>query len=135
MPEELPGGCLCGAVRYRMTASPAVVTFCHCTACRRGSGAPAVAWATVRPEEFSLTRGALAFVASSPGVRRGFCGRCGTPITYQADFLGGYLDVTTGSLDDPDLLPPQMHIWTTHRLEWMRGVLSHLPEHPEFPAG
>ena len=75
-----------------LSGEPAVVTLCHCSACRRASGAPAVGWATVRPEEFIIARGELAIVHSSPGVRRGFCGRCGTPITYEADFLGGYLD-------------------------------------------
>ena len=75
----LTGGCLCGAVRYRidgeLTAEGA--GFCHCGLCRRASGAPVVAWGTWRAADFRFTDGRPAEYLSSPkGVRR-FCPACG----------------------------------------------------------
>ena len=46
------GGCLCGAIRYRVIAEPIARSICHCLSCRRASGAPSVAWAVFRPEDF-----------------------------------------------------------------------------------
>ncbi len=65
-PLPLAGGCLCGAVRYRIDAAPASVMICHCATCRRAAGAPSVAWATVPAAGFALTAGAPAEYASSP---------------------------------------------------------------------
>ena len=77
------GGCLCGAIRYRVTAEPFARSICHCQSCRRASGAPSVAWAVFRPEDFSFVLGDPLRFESSPQVIRTFCGRCGTPLTYQ----------------------------------------------------
>jgi hypothetical protein len=91
-----------------------------------------VAWATFAAGSFELTRGEPAIHASSKGVKRGFCAECGTSLTYTAEFLDGFVDVTVASMDDPEALPPQMHIWEKHRLSWLRNDDS-LPRHPEFP--
>jgi hypothetical protein len=82
-PSELAGGCLCGQVRYRVTGTPLFLCVCHCESCRRAAGAAFVAWGTVLRGNFAITQGALSFHASSPPVRRGFCGHCGTQITYE----------------------------------------------------
>ena len=128
----LEGGCLCGAVRYRASAEPVLVSLCHCPTCRRSAGAPAVAWATFAAASLEIVRGTLAVHASSKGVERRFCGACGTSLTYNADMLQGFVDVTVASLDDPASMPIQMHIWEEHRLPWLRSDDS-LPRHPGFP--
>jgi hypothetical protein len=51
------GGCLCGAVRYRIEALPTDIAYCHCRMCQKASGAPAMAWATVPASAFAWTRG------------------------------------------------------------------------------
>ena len=53
----LQGGCHCGQVRYEVTGRPYHLTVCHCTDCRRTSGAPMVAWFSVAPQEFRITNG------------------------------------------------------------------------------
>lgn len=111
------GGCQCGAVRYEVQGDIAHETLCHCTFCRRVSAAPVVAWFSVRPEAFRVTKGALKTFQSSPGVVRSFCGDCGTPITYQRDGLDE-LDVTTCSLDNPESAPPRDHTFTRSALGW-----------------
>jgi hypothetical protein len=112
------GGCLCGAVRYRIAGPVLHSIICHCRSCRRASGAPSVAWLTVARKHFSLLAGTPAEFASSPGVSRGFCGACGTPLTYRNDGCPADLDVTTVSLDDPSWVPPTREVWLEHKLDW-----------------
>jgi hypothetical protein len=115
------GGCLCGALRYAVRGAPTSGnTLCHCRTCRRSSGAPAMAWTTFRRADFAWTRGAPLEHASSPPVRRGFCGACGSSLTYRSEHEPDTLDVTTASLDDPEGLALEDHIWTADGLSWMQ---------------
>ena len=80
----------------------------------------------------ALGRGALTIFASSPGVERGFCGRCATTLSFAADFMPGLIDLTIASFDEPERLPPQLHMWERKRLPWI--VLGDdLPRHAEPP--
>lgn len=116
---ETEGGCLCGAVRYRVTGEAVSSNICHCQSCRRASGAPNVAWFTVRTAQFLLTAGAVAVFHSSQPVKRTFCAQCGTPLTYEHLDAAGYVDVTTASLDDPNVFHPAREIWLSHKLPWV----------------
>jgi hypothetical protein len=116
MPDALEGGCLCGAVRYRIALPALDASICHCATCRRAAGAPSVAWATVPAEGFAWTAGEPAAFASSPGVTRTHCAACGTSLTWQRD--RGEIDVTLASLDDPEALPPVKETWLSQRLSW-----------------
>jgi hypothetical protein len=134
MASRLEGGCLCGAVRYAVRGEPAVVALCHCNTCRRAAGAPAVAWAMFRQDAFEMLRGERATYESSKGAARGFCGRCGTQLTWEGDVLPGMIDTTLASFDDPAALAPQIHIWEKQRLPWLQ-ISDTLPRHAEFPPG
>jgi len=112
------GGCLCGAVRYRFSGTPSSSVNCHCRSCRRASGAPVVAWITVRCSELSVLCGSPAVFHSSPGVTRQFCNRCGTALTYQSGRHPEKIDITTASLDDPEAYPATAEVWLEHRLSW-----------------
>jgi hypothetical protein len=126
---EAEGGCLCGAVRYRVSGQPYHLTHCHCTLCRRAAGAPFVTWFSVPSDGFLVTRGEQVRYRSSPVAVRGFCGRCGTQLTFQRDDTPGEVDITVCSLDDPEALTPEDHTYTRSRLRWV--VLGDgLPEHP-----
>jgi hypothetical protein len=92
-----------------------------------------VAWASFKKSDFAVTRGALASYASSPGVSRGFCGRCGTPLTYVHAERGDEIDITVASLRDPGALTPVKHLYTEHKLPWVR-VDDGLPQFPRFTA-
>jgi hypothetical protein len=116
---EATGGCLCGAIRYRVTGPPRATTLCHCESCRRATGGPSLAWTVFDRDRVEIVRGALAVHASSPGVERGFCGYCGTSLTYRRADHPGELDVTTASLDDPQAFPPTKEIWVEERLSWI----------------
>jgi hypothetical protein len=113
------GGCLCGAVRYRITGQPLATSFCHCRSCRLASGAPAVAWVVVRRDDFAVDHGTPVAFRSSPAVERTFCGRCGTSLTYQRDDSPESIDVHTATLDAPDAFPPTREIWLEDKVAWM----------------
>jgi GNAT superfamily N-acetyltransferase len=131
-PTELQGGCFCGALRYRIAASPLEVSHCHCSICRRTSGAPFVTWATVRRDAFAFTSGDPAVLHSTPQATRTFCAACGTALTFQYAAEPSWIDFTVGSLDEPDSLPPDSHIWTSSQLSWLR-VEDDLPRHATAP--
>jgi hypothetical protein len=126
------GGCLCSAVWYMTEGEPVMRAFCHCPSCRLATGAPVVAWALFPQDAFRITRGELAVYESSPGVRRGFCGRCGTTLSFEADYVPGLIDVTIATFGDPAGLVPQMHVWHRHRLGWV-VLADDLPRHEELP--
>jgi hypothetical protein len=112
------GGCLCGAVRYRVSGEPSSSVICHCTSCRRASGAPTVAWITFNRQSFEITEGTPVVFHSSPGVVRQFCGRCGSALTYETARFPISIDVTTVTLDEPETFPPTAEVWLENHLQW-----------------
>jgi hypothetical protein len=131
--ETVEGGCLCGAVRYRVPYPfEGVIAHCHCGMCRRAAGAPVVTWLSVRKAAFELTRGACRLYSSSDHGQRGFCPSCGSQITFYSSKLPDEIDVTLGSLDTPERFAPALHIWTDTRLPWLH-LDEHLPDRPPRP--
>ena len=114
------GGCMCGAVRYRVQGKPTNSMVCHCRSCRRVAAAPVVAWITFATSQFEWLQGHATQFRSSDPVRRTFCAVCGTPLTYEHEGAAETIDVTTCSLDDPEAFPPTHHSWLSHDLTWVR---------------
>jgi hypothetical protein len=114
------GGCLCGTVRYRATGAPRYLCYCHCQSCRRAAGAASVPWATFARQQFEFTAGAPVEYGSSAHVLRGFCGACGSPLTYRNDARADEVDVILTSLDEPAALAPAAHVWVAEKLPWVR---------------
>jgi hypothetical protein len=125
---SLEGGCLCGAVRYRISAEPRSADYCQCRMCRRAAGAPVVARLTVANGFFSWTRSDPAVYRSSADAERFFCRECGTQLALRDE--PDFLDVTLASLDDPEAVRPTYHIWTTSRIGWF-DIADDLPRYPE----
>jgi hypothetical protein len=124
------GGCLCGAVRYQIEGAVGKLCFCHCTSCRRATGAPMVPWGTCARDALRVTRGRLSEYHSSTEVWRGFCARCGTSLTYRHEARAAEIDITLASLDDPTLLAPQMQVWVKDQLPWT-PIGDDLPRYDE----
>jgi hypothetical protein len=136
MAATMTGGCACGAVRYELRGEPFDTGWCHCTTCRRLSGAPACAFSTVRVEDFVLTRGEdrLGTFHSSNFGRRRFCRMCGTQLTIQLDHQPETIDFPIGSLDDPDAVVPAFHIFYASKVAWFETA-DDLPRHDRFRPG
>jgi hypothetical protein len=113
------GGCLCGAIRYRAEGKAKDETNCHCTQCRRASGAPFVAWATFPMEKVHFEKEPRYFT-SSQRAKRGFCPDCGTPLTFLLNNVPEEIDLTIASLDDPEDIVPKDHLWTQTQLSWIK---------------
>jgi hypothetical protein len=128
------GGCLCGAVRYRAEGPPAHVNHCHCRMCRLGSGSPVVTWVTFARDKLEWTKGAPTIRRSSDIAVRGFCSACGTPLLWQGDADAGHIDITAGSLDKPEAIAPQDHLWTESAVPWL-NVADDLPRYTRSRKG
>lgn len=125
------GGCLCRAIRYRVTGAPQYSVLCHCATCRRASGAPSVAWLTFDRRQVEFLSGTPQSYRSSSGVVRRFCGTCGSAISYENAGSPQSIDLTTASLDDPQAFPPSDEVWVEHKLPWQPvNVLLH-----QYPKG
>lgn len=114
----LEGGCLCGAVRYRAEGEPVDAGYCHCSLCRRSTGAPAVAWITFPVQAFRYTSAAPRVYRSSSRGQREFCGECGTQLVYREQQGARTLDISMASLDEPEARAPEYHIFVADRLRW-----------------
>jgi hypothetical protein len=86
-------------------------------------------WAGFDRDKFTFTQGRPASYKSSANVVRTFCGGCGTALTYQRLDLPGSIDVTMGSMDDPEKITPEDHTWTENRISWI--TLDQLPAYPQ----
>lgn len=128
------GGCHCGAVRYEVNGEPQHVALCHCSDCRKSSGAPMVAWAAFTEDQFRLVEGEPATFNSSGTAMRSFCAQCGTGLYYRnAEILPGIVDIQSATLDDPEALPPAIHIQAAERIGWMADAHS-LPMFERYPG-
>jgi len=128
------GQCQCGAVRYQLSGAPKVVALCHCRDCRRSAGAPMVAWAMFPDAALTVTQGEPRTINSSGTAMRSFCGHCGSGLFYRnATVLPGLVDVQTGTLDDPEALPPAVQVQVAERLHWMEQAHA-LPSFQRYPG-
>jgi hypothetical protein len=128
MVEALEGGCLCGAVRYRVTKAPLDSGYCHCRMCQKSSGAPLQASAEFPVSGFEIVKGTPKPYRSSPGMVRHFCPDCGSQLTFRAAENPTYISVNLPTLDNPAALSPRMHIWCDSRLPWFE-VKDDLPRY------
>lgn len=120
---KLTGGCNCGAVRYVLSAPPLAVAACHCTNCRKQSGAAYSVNLVVRASTLSI-EGELAVYSdtdteSGAPVERQFCPACGSPIRSVPAATPKIVAVKAGTLDDAGPYGPQVHIWTRSKLPWV----------------
>jgi len=112
------GGCLCGAIRYRATAAPLRGVICHCSLCRRHSGAPALAFVHFPAGAFAWLASPPSWYRSSEYAERGFCANCGSTLGMRESVLADRVQVCVGSLDEPERVGVDDHVWTRSQLPW-----------------
>ena len=125
------GGCLCGAVRYRLAGAPFDAGWCHCRTCQLNSGSPAMAFASVPEGDYVIEQGEAATVKSSDFGHRGFCRQCGTPLYMRVDHQPETVDFSLATLDDPNSVTPGFHIFYASRIPWAEPA-DDLPRHEKF---
>jgi len=131
-PEEIEetsfdGGCACGHVRYRMTSRPLIVHACHCYECQRLTGAAFAINAMIEATRVVVLGGDPVEVmvpsASGKGQKIYRCPKCQVAVWSHYALEGGIGDmvnfIRVGTLDDPDMLPPDIHIFTESKQKWL----------------
>jgi hypothetical protein len=134
----LEGGCDCRDLRYRMDSAPLFVHCCHCRWCQRESGSAFALNAMIETDRVALLAGRPEIVdtpsASGKGQKIARCPRC--RIAVWSHYAGAGTRVSfirVGTLDDPDALPPDIHIFTSTKQPWVAlapGTLA-VPEYYE----
>jgi hypothetical protein len=124
--EHFPaeGGCTCRAVRYRMETPPLIVHCCHCTWCQRETGASFALNAVIEADRVARLSGEIDEVQtpsnSGRGQRIARCPKCRIALWSNYSGAGDKLRfVRVGTLDRPDLLPPDIHIFTSTKQPWV----------------
>jgi len=133
-PFPLDGGCDCAQVRYRMLDRPLFVHCCHCRWCQRESGASFALNAMIEADRVVVLAGAPELVhtpsASGQGQDIARCPRCKVAVWSHYAGAGPLVCfVRVGTLDQPDLVPPDIHIFTASKQPWV--VLP--PDTPAVP--
>jgi hypothetical protein len=107
-PAPLTGGCLCGAVRYEARPETREGYYCHCRMCQLAFGNTRAAFLNLRQDQVRWSGTPPKVYASSKFALRGFCGNCGTPLSFA--YVGSAnMDLSVGSLDDPGAVKPVSH--------------------------
>jgi hypothetical protein len=127
----LEGGCACGAVRYRLTSQPMIVHCCHCRDCQRQTGGAFAVNALIETDRIEMLSGEPVAIPMPTDSGRPHdvyrCPACETAVWSDYGRRPVLRFVRTMTLDDPDALPPDVHIFTGSKLPWVG-----LP--PEVPA-
>ncbi len=117
----MTGGCLCGAVRYRIAGEQIMGFHCHCRNCQKSTGAGHLSIMAVPASSFSVTGEVKQFTADGePGFRapRHFCPTCGSHLYGTPETLPDMVTVYVGTLDDPSVFKPETVIFARSRYHW-----------------
>jgi hypothetical protein len=124
MSDVHPGGCACGAVRYRVRGKPVVGSVCHCRFCQRRLASAFAILATFQEADVEILQGELTEVEhrsdeSGRWLRISFCPRCGTTISHTAELRPGMRTIAAGTFDEPGWFGIDRHIWVRSKLPWV----------------
>jgi hypothetical protein len=119
------GGCVCGAVRYRVLGEPKLPLVCHCRYCQRRLGTAFAAIAFYTDEAIESVEGTLNHYEhrsdeSGRSLRARFCPRCGTTVMIKAERLSGMTGISVGTFDEPGRVRIDRHIWMRSKLPWVK---------------
>ncbi|MCP4047637.1 MAG: GFA family protein [Gammaproteobacteria bacterium] len=124
--EALEGGCACGHVRYSMCSGPLIVHCCHCRWCQRQTGASFALNALYEADRVELLQGEVTELEvpspSGKGQLIARCPKCMVAV-WSNYYMGGLKErvrfIRVGTLDNPDRLPPDVHIFTSTKQPWV----------------
>ena len=134
--SPLEGGCACNRVRYRLETRPLFVHCCHCRWCQRETGSAFAINALIESDRVTLAAGQPVSVttpsASGKGQVIARCEECRVALwSHYAGAGPRFSFVRVGTLDNPDLLPPDIHIFTESRQPWV-VLPSRVPAVPQY---
>jgi hypothetical protein len=125
IPESLVGGCMCGAVHYKISARPVVTGLCHCNRCRPQSGRAFSTIIIIQRSTFTIEGKTAVFndIGSSGfHVSRRYCPCCGSPLTTEADVTPDLMFVKAGGIDANEWFHPMIELFVGRRRPWIVPV-------------
>ena len=131
--RKVTGGCLCGDTKYTGNGEPKWVVHCHCKLCQRHSGAAFLTYVGFSYADLSWEEQPPAIYKMSDGVERGYCGNCGSTMTFGRPSLNE-ISVFAGTLDYPDQITPTAHAFWDHHFSWL-DIKDDNPRYARHPAG
>ena len=133
---RVTGGCLCGKIRYTIEGEPITTRVCWCRDCQylgAGSGTVNVAFLS---EKVQIEGPLLDYASKADSgnlTHRGFCPRCGTPVTTQSEARPHFIAVRAGTLDDREIGKPDLTIWSSSAPSWA-CFAEDIPQEAKQPA-
>jgi len=118
MEKTYHGSCLCGGVEINASGKPLRVIHCHCPSCRKATGAAFATFVDYALDKVQFEGETLKVFNSSPGVKRQFCGKCGTTISFFGTNWPNEIDVCIGVFDTPEVFQPEGHCYMKTALPW-----------------
>jgi hypothetical protein len=115
------GGCLCGALRYEATVSESENWYCHCRMCQKATGSAVSTSAIIKKSQLRMLKGTAKYYQSSTDIERGFCDNCGSPMFFRP-IKEDWISILSGTLDDPEVAPPEGHYGIESRISWLKIV-------------
>ena len=115
------GGCLCGALRYEAAVSESENWYCHCRMCQKATGSVVSTSALIKKSQLRMLKGTAKFYQSSTDFERGFCANCGSPMFFRP-IKEDWIAILSGTLDDPEVAPPDGHYGIESRISWLKIV-------------
>ena len=130
------GGCACGAVRYSMRTKPLFVHCCHCSWCQRETGAAFALNAMIETDRLEILKGAPAYVRTPSESGKGQeivrCPKCEVALWSHYSGAGRKVAfVRVGTLDHPEAAPPDIHIFTSSKQDWL-PLSANIPAFQEY---
>jgi len=123
MPDSADGGCACGQIRYRLRLPPLFVHCCHCLDCQRQTGSAFVLNALIETDRVDILVGQTAQFGMPTDSGRPHevarCAGCGTALWSHYGGIKALTFLRVGTLDDPTVLPPDVHIYTRSKQPWV----------------
>lgn len=128
------GRCLCGETTFEYDGPIAWCGHCHCESCRRNTSSAFTTFFGVERSSFRWTGAEPAVYHSSPGVRRRFCRRCGTPMAYDAERDALHIHLYVACLEDSPGFEPTFHVHWAERVPWVE-LADDLKRYPHEGGG
>ncbi len=126
--SETTGHCYCGEVQFEVSGAPIWVSHCHCQSCRRHTASVIATFAGYYLDQLTFTANQPASYSSGDGVKRSFCGQCGSPISYQSHRWPDQVHLYLGVFDEPNNIHPEDHVYFKEKISWL-NLDDGLPHH------
>lgn len=126
---------MCNGVRFTIHGAISDIVFCHCSQCRKVQGSAFATNGVVNRADFKLIKGEslLTSFETSPGKKKYFCNRCGSPIYSDNTQLADVIRVRLGTIESDISERPQRHIYVASKANW-ETICDDLPQYDALPG-